>query len=203
MDSTQHKSVKIAPKKLAGRWQEGYALDYHTVSSLYLGENEYGHAEYCTKRSEVGELLYQLKYHRNLTAVEPLANTAARFVRSWRPGAEIFIPVPASRARAKQPVLLLGKAIAERLNMPFESSWVNKTKKIPELKNVYDYDERLKLLEGAHKTTTSKVKGRTILLFDDLYRSGATMNKLAELLYDEGKAAEVFALTITRTRSNR
>lgn len=42
-----------------------------------------------------------------------------------------------------------------------------------------------------------------MLLFDDLYRSGATMNEITALPYDQGKAAEVYALTITRTRSNR
>lgn len=44
-------------------------------------------------------------------------------------------------------------------------------------------------------------RGRHVLLFDDLHRSGATMNAITEALYDDGDAAEVFALTITRTRS--
>ncbi len=35
------------------------------------------------------------------------------------------------------------------------------------------------------------------------YRSGATMNAITAALYDEGAAADVFALTITRTRSNQ
>jgi len=42
-----------------------------------------------------------------------------------------------------------------------------------------------------------------VLLFDDLYRSGATMNAIAAALLDEGGAADVFALAITRTRSKR
>ena len=41
------------------------------------------------------------------------------------------------------------------------------------------------------------------LLFDDLYRSGATMNEITTTLYDQGSAADVFVLTITRTRSNQ
>jgi len=40
-------------------------------------------------------------------------------------------------------------------------------------------------------------------LFDDLYRSGATMDAITTALYEQGKAADVFALTITRTRSFR
>lgn len=198
------KAVTTNSKKLAGRWREGYALDYHTLSSIYLGENEFGHAEFETTRSEVGELLYRLKYHQGgKAAVGPLVSAAARFVRSWKPGAEVLIPVPPSRARATQPVLLLGEAIAKRLKVPFEPACIKRTKKLPELKNVYEYDERSRLLEGAHKVATSKVKGLIVLLFDDLYRSGATMNAITEALYDRGKAADVFALAITRTRSNR
>jgi competence protein ComFC len=45
--------------------------------------------------------------------------------------------------------------------------------------------------------------GQGILLFDDLYRSGATMDAITAELYESGKAMDVFALTITRTRSNQ
>lgn len=53
----------------------------------------------------------------------------------------------------------------------------------------------------AHEVERGEVQGRRILLFDDLFRSGATMNAITAALYDQGGAAEVFALTITRTRN--
>ena len=31
---------KINPIKIYGEWKEGYAMDLHTISSEYLGENE-------------------------------------------------------------------------------------------------------------------------------------------------------------------
>jgi predicted amidophosphoribosyltransferase len=197
------KAVTIHPKKLAGRWREGYALDYHSVSSVYIGDNQFGHPEFDTTRSAVGDLLYRLKYGRDQSTIDPLVGAATRFIRSWKPGADVIIPVPPSRARAMQPVMLLGEAIAKRLKLPFEPTWIKKTKKLPELKNVYDFDERSRLLADAHKVATSRVKDHIVLLFDDLYRSGATMNAIAEVLYDRGKVADVFAFTITKTRSNR
>jgi predicted amidophosphoribosyltransferase len=39
------------------------------------------------------------------------------------------------------------------------------------------------------------------LLFDDLYRSGATASAITTLLKREGKAKAVRLLTLTRTRS--
>lgn len=63
------------------------------------------------------------------------------------------------------------------------------------------YEERLGLLAGAHDVAMAKVQGHAVLLFDDLYRSGATMNAVTTVLLDDGGATEVFALTITCTRS--
>lgn len=37
--------------------------------------------------------------------------------------------------------------------------------------------------------------------FDDLFRSGATMNSITVALHEQGHASDVFALTLTRTRS--
>ena len=71
------------------------------------------------------------------------------------------------------------------------------------MKDVRDFDERLRLLDGAHAVDAPVVQRRRVLLFDDLFRSGATMNAIAAALYDEGRAEDVVALTITRTRSNR
>jgi predicted amidophosphoribosyltransferase len=80
---------------------------------------------------------------------------------------------------------------------------VTRARDVPELKNVYDYNDRTRLLAGAHSVDKAQVQGRKVLLFDDLYRSGATMNAISAALYDDGGAADVFALTITKTRSNQ
>lgn len=194
--------VNIRPMRIPGRWREGFALDYHTLESTYMGDDEYGHPMFDTKRSEVGELLYRLKYRSDKSVLEDLVQTAAEFLRFWNPGVSAIIPVPPSRSgRPQQPVHLLAEALSKQLGIPVRADSVLKVKEVPELKNVYGYEERLRLLEGAHKVQPSVVAGQKVLLFDDLYRSGATMNAITAVLYDQGQAAEVYALTITRTRS--
>lgn len=180
--------VNINPKKLPGRWRDGYALDHHTTSSVYLGDDEYGHAQFETKRSEVGELLYQLKYRSDAATVSSIAGTAAAFVTAWKPGVDLIVPVPPSRQRATQPVLLVALALAQRLGVPCVSGCVTRARDVPELKNVYDYNERTRLLADAHQVDKTQVQGRKVLLFDDLYRSGATMNAISAALYDSGAA---------------
>jgi len=193
--------TKIKPMRIPGRWREGYVLDFHTVSSTYLGYDEYGHEIFETIRSDVGELLFRLKYRSDTAVIDELAETLADFLRSWNPGVTVLIPVPPSRARSQQPVNLIAKALAVKIGVTLAPTGVARVKEMPELKNVYAYDERLRLLEGAHGVEPSVVRGQTVLLFDDLYRSGATMNAITAALYDEGKAKDVYALAVTRTRS--
>lgn len=158
--------------------------------------------QYDTTRSELGELLYRLKFKSDDAVISEIADAAAAFVKEWKPCVEIIVPVPPSSPRDLQPVSVLGNALSQLLNIPMVDC-VRKTRDTPQLKNVYDLDERLRLLDGLHAVDASVTSGRKILLFDDLYRSGATMNSITTLLYDQGNASDVFALTITRTRSNQ
>lgn len=59
----------IHPRQIPGRWRLGYALDLHTVSSTFLGYDDLGHATFDTRRSEIGELLYRLKYSGDQSVV--------------------------------------------------------------------------------------------------------------------------------------
>jgi predicted amidophosphoribosyltransferase len=95
--------VNIRPMKIPGRWRDGYALDYHTLSSTYLGEDEFGHPQFDTKRSEVGELLYQLKYRSDASVVAAIVETVASFIATWQPGVDLLVPVPPSRSRPNKP----------------------------------------------------------------------------------------------------
>jgi competence protein ComFC len=187
--------------QIPGRWRQGFVLDYHTVSSTYLGDDAFGHPMFDTKRSDIGELLYRLKYRSDVSVLDDLTSAAVRFVRSWNPGATVIIPVPPSRSsRPQQPVYVLAEALSNHLGIPVEYA-VTRIKETPELKDVYGYDARLRLLEGAHEIAAPAVRGQKVLLVDDLFRSGATMNAITSALYDQGGATDVYALALTRTRS--
>lgn len=191
------------PILIKGNWSKGYALDLQTIRSDYIGHDEYGIPQFDTIRPEIGELLFKLKYRSDLLVIPELVKAAASFVRSWKPDADVIVPVPPSRRRKHQPVMLLGEPIANALGLPFAKNWLRKIKDFPEIKNVYEYGERVELLTGAYDVDKAKVEGRRILLFDDLFRSGATMNTITELLYNKGGAKMVYALTITRARRKK
>ena len=105
--------ANFQPRRIIGKWSQGYALDLHTVSSVFLGHDQYGHAHYDNTYSEVGQLLFRLKYRSNQSGVEELAEAVERFIKEWNPGADIIVPVPPSNQRAVQPVFVLAEAISK------------------------------------------------------------------------------------------
>lgn len=74
-------AITINPRRIKGKWTLGYALDIHALSSTYLGINEYGHDVFETKRSELGELLLQLKYRSNAAAADGIIEAATAFLQ--------------------------------------------------------------------------------------------------------------------------
>ena len=99
-------------------------------------------------------------------------------------------------------MILLATGIGAAVRLPVIEC-VTVTRSAMPLKGVMEREKRAELLAGLHKVDSSQTQGKNILLFDDLFRSGATMNAITDLLMQEGKAASVRALTITRTRSHQ
>ena len=70
----------VNPRRIKGPWKNGYTLDEHTISSVPIGYDEYGHTLFDTKRSDIGELLYRLKYRGDRSQIAPLAKAAQGFI---------------------------------------------------------------------------------------------------------------------------
>ncbi len=195
-------SVQINPKPLKGPWDSGYALDLHTLSSIPIGYDSFGHMRFDTKYSAVGELLYRLKSKSDPSVVPSLVEAIEGFWSLFqRPSIDLIVPIPPTKQRKHPPVLLVATALSERLGIPLCTDCVVKVKQTPQLKDLVEYDKRMAALEGAFTVNPAGTEGKDILLFDDLYRSGATVSAITNLLKKEGRAKAVRLLTLTRTRS--
>jgi predicted amidophosphoribosyltransferase len=188
------------PESITGRWRDGFTLDRHTIHSEFAGDDEFGYSQFATTRTPIGEALYRFKYQSDDSGVESLVATTVEFIRSKNWILDCVVPVPPSKHRMSQPVVVLAQQIAERLGIPCMEDVVIKQKPTGPLKNVADARERKRLLQAALAVGASTVKGRQVLLFDDLYDSGETMKTAAELLYDKAGVRDVYALALTRTK---
>jgi competence protein ComFC len=196
--------IKISPKQIKGKWTSGYALDFHTLSSEHIGDDEYGRPQFDTKRSDIGELLYRLKYKLDKSVLRIIVDTAVGFLNKKNWSLDLIIPVPPSRkTRTFQPVVSVAKGISKLTDIKLCTDCVVKKKETLELKNVYEFNKRMEILKDAFAIVKEEIEGKNIILFDDLYRSGATLNSITLALKNEGKAKEIYVLTLTMTRRKR
>lgn len=192
--------METNPQRIEGKWDKGYALGLHTLSSAINPDGSFD-----TKRTEIGEALNRLKYHDDQSQIAPLAESAADFLEK-RDTTDIaaIIPVPPSDlSRRTQPVIEVAKALGKTANIKVDFAYLTKVKDTPGLKGIDDPSERKKILKGAFGVSDGRYKGRAVLLFDDLFRSGSTLNEICDTLKSKGGVATIYVLTLTRTRVKR
>ena len=191
--------TKINPRKLDGPWADGRVLDLHSTGSEFLGYDEYGHEQFATRRTEVGELLYRLKYRGDPSAVEEIGTVASKFIRSWGISFDVIVPAPPTRTRRVQPLHQIADELSRRFNVPVVKAVSKKATGAAELKDLREYHEREAVLKGALAVNARAITGKRVLLVDDLIRSGATLGAVAAALANAG-AAIIFAFALTKTR---
>jgi predicted amidophosphoribosyltransferase len=115
---------------------------------------------------------------------------------------DLVVPMPPSNtSRPSQPVIDLARGISSKTGIRLAEDALVKIKETPQLKDIHAYQQRIDILEGAFKTKKSVTQGKTLLLFDDLYRSGATLNIASQVLRQQGNAKTIYVLALTKTRS--
>lgn len=193
--------IKIDPRQITGPWDAGFTLDAHTVSAEFLGYDPDGRAQFDTIRSEMGELLYRLKYRGDREASIPLARTAAEFILARRLAVDVVVPVPPSKVRSFQPLRVIAYRLARELGVGYAPRSLKKVKETAELKSLDEMAQREAALRNAFDVHGDALWGRRVLLLDDLYRSGASMSEAARTLRSKGRIASLVVLALTRTRS--
>lgn len=192
--------MELDPKPLSGSWNEGWALDRQVLNSDFLGYGPFGHAQFDTTRTELGELVYRLKYRGDKSCLGPIAAAACGFIRGRGWAIDVIVPVPPSTNRSSQPVVEIAEALGLVTGLPVDSTSLRKERATPAVKNLAP-ERRREVVAGAHAVAAGAFRGRRVLLLDDLYQSGATLNAVAGLMKDPGGASAVIALALTRAKS--
>jgi ComF family protein len=116
---------------------------------------------------------------------------------------QCILPVPLHPKRLRErefnQSVLLARPLAARLGIPVDLDAVERVVHTPP-QSASTEAERRKNLRGAFRVRKPEcVKGRSILLFDDVYTTGATLEELARSLLGAG-ARQVSGLTLARAR---
>jgi len=193
--------MSIRPIKLVGNWDEGFALDNHVIESIYVGEDQYGRSEFDTTRSAIGELVYQLKYNNNTEVIYDIMELVKPFLEEWNMINKIDIVIPAppsNKNRNYQPVFLISESVAKFLGKPIVFDLLEKINS-GQIKNM-DSSEKAKAISGSILKKKKFKKRVNILLVDDLYKSGTTLNEVYNVLKQDENVNNIYVLTMTKTR---
>lgn len=162
---------------------------------------------YDTIRTPIGEALFQLKYRDNQNQIGFLVDELVAFLktRSVLLYIDVIIPTP-SQHRDFQPVSEIASRVANRLEKDIDLNFLIKAKSKSELKSIENIDERQQIIAGAFTVADPKkykYRNKKVLIIDDLYRSGTTLNEISKVLYEQAHVNNVYVVTLTYTRSKR
>jgi ComF family protein len=143
--------------------------------------------------------LHKLKYRREISLGDSLAAQMVSFVQDLNWPIEAIIPIPLGRRRHKErgynQVGMVAFPLALALQVDYLSRGLTRRKETRSQVGL-TREERRQNVSGAF-TADDRVKGKTVLVMDDVSTTGSTLSSSAEALLLSG-AKEVYALAIAR-----
>ncbi|MBI3442791.1 MAG: ComF family protein [Candidatus Sungbacteria bacterium] len=148
------------------------------------------------------ELVHGLKYRRNREIASLFADILAAHLAAMRitfPKDTVLIPIPLHKARERErgfnQSLLIAKILGEKLGIEVKRDVLQKIKKTaPQMSLLRE--ERLKNLAGTFAIQNSlPVRGKIMVLVDDVKTTGATLEEAARVLKRSG-AKQTWAMTV-------
>lgn len=194
--------MEVNLKSIEGNWDNGYALDKHTISSTLLGYNEFNRPIFDTARTEVGQALYLLKYQSDWKQIEPLAGAIVKHIVPRFCAIGLVIPVPPSEVRQRQPVYEISRAVAQKIGVESFDSIVSRSTAQGAgnaLKDLGTKEEKVAALKGKFSITDSITSEGcwNALVVDDIFDTGASMEAVCAALRTYHKIGKIYVATLT------
>jgi ComF family protein len=140
------------------------------------------------------EIIHHLKYSDRVSLANPLGDILRECLQREAFSGDLIVPVPLHRSRERERGFNQAELIAARLGRPVANRLLRRCKNTPSQTGL-SRNERKRNLAGAFEVR-GEVKG-TVIVVDDVYTTGSTMNEVARTLKRAG-AERVEVLTVAR-----
>ncbi len=144
--------------------------------------------------------VHQLKYRHARGLAEPLGGLLAGYWQEHPWPVDLIVPVPLHpsrmRRRGYNQAALLAYELGRRVGLPMDEDALQRVRSTPPQMRL-DAVERRRNVAGAFRCRDGRVRGRRVLLVDDVCTTGATLEACADGLR-AGGAEAVWALTLAR-----
>ncbi len=147
------------------------------------------------------QAVHQLKYYHLKAISVEMGKFLSEYMETSPLPCELLVPVPLHARRLKQRGYnqseLIAKELSRKINLPVVADNLVRIKdSIPQARTSV-VGERIKNVAEAFKCRNSSLKGKAILLIDDVCTSGATLESCAQALKSSG-VRSVWGLTLAR-----
>ncbi len=148
---------------------------------------------------EAQRIVLDMKFNNNRWIEKHFAEMLFDTYNQNHLDAEIVIPVPLSYKREKQrgynQALLLAKSLAEKLKLPLADDVVLKVVDNKQQSSLSARERRENVKGVYNLQNASIVKGKKVLLVDDILTTGSTLSEISRLLKKAGASA-VYGLVV-------
>ncbi|MDP2911327.1 MAG: ComF family protein [Candidatus Omnitrophota bacterium] len=157
----------------------------------------------CCYEEPLKGLIHDFKYKHITYLSKDFSKLIIDFMQQHNvaAGSELILSVPMHPGRLfKREVNhsdMLAKDIARRMDIPYSGKILKKIKNTS-IQSTLKREERIKNLHSSFSIkNTSAVRGKNILLVDDLFTTGSTVNECSRILKESG-AARIEVITLAR-----
>jgi len=153
------------------------------------------------KDKTVRQAIWEIKYRGNRKILEKFVKALYEFILEEISDEILFnnfhspilIPIPASKSSLKERGFNQCEIIVKELckidggkNFSANLKSLRKIKETKHQSKTRNKTQRLKNLEGCFEASTEKIKGKCVILIDDVITTGATMNEASKTLKKAG-----------------
>ncbi len=148
----------------------------------------------------VRQALHKLKYRRDMGLGDALAVPISRFAETLNWAVDMVVPIPLGRKRRQErgynQVDLIARPFSLALGLDYRPGALERQRETVSQVGL-SAAERRENIKNAFLADASVVRGKTVLVMDDVSTTGSTLSSSAEALLQAG-AKDVFALTAAR-----
>ena len=137
-------------------------------------------------QGEIRQSMYRFKYSNKREYADFYAKEAVRIYGDWirRKQIEAIVPVPMYRLKEKgrgyNQAAVFARTLGEKMNLPVEKRMVKRIRNTTPQKELNDVERKINL-KKAFQLVPNIVKYRKILIVDDIYTTGSTIDAVAEV----------------------
>lgn len=155
----------------------------------------------CFYTARARDAVLMFKYGSLIYPADAFAVMMSRRLRELETEFDIFVPVPSARSSVSRRGFSTAEMLSDRLSMRMEVPSVNAVGAVrgkAEQKSLNARGRRENAKRSFFVTSPGEIKGKRVMLVDDVTTTGSTLSAIAELLRSSG-AADVKAAVFAKT----